>query len=256
MNNYCIIRYSGSEKAPYGNWITSTNLGINRLIYIDSGEGGYIKDGVKIPFKKDCLYLIPGSAHFIPTYSSYESDETRLYHTYANFEIVPPVVSKDVLCLDSFDDDEAQAVVEAFKVFCIQSARAGDFNRLDDASQAFLKATIVFLVDKIAKKSNIETVKDEVILNALTIMHEKLDQKLTIADIASLCYLSPNGFIRRFKRVVGETPYSYLKKLKIRTAQNMRMSGATLEEIAEKCGYSDPSSLLHAIGKKDTEPIA
>ena len=121
--------------------------------------------------------------------------------------------------------------------------------------QSFLKATIIFLVDKIAQKSNLETVKDEVILNALTIMHEKLDQKLTIADIASLCYLSPNGFIRRFKRVVGETPYSYLKKLKIRTAQNMRMSGITLQEIAEKCGYSDSSSLLHAIEKK-TEPIA
>ena len=154
------------------------------------------------------------------------------------------------------DDDETRAVVEGFKIFCVQSARVGGFNRLDDASQSFLKATIVFLVDKIATKSNLKTVKDEVILNALTIMHEQLEQKLTISDIASLCYLSPNGFIRRFKREIGETPYSYLKKLKVRTAQNMRMSGATLDEIAEKCGYSDPSSLLHAIGKKDTEPIA
>ena len=254
MNNYCKLNYSGSEKAPY-NWITSTNIGINRLIYVNGGEGGYLKDGIKIPFKKDCLYLIPASAHFIPTYTSYASDEARLDHTYANFEIVPPIISKDVLCLDSFDDDETRAVVEAFKVFCIQSAKEKGFDKLDNASQAFLKATIVFLVDKIAQKSNLETVKDEVILNALTIMHEKLDQKLTIADIASLCYLSPNGFIRRFKRVVGETPYSYLKKLKIRTAQNMRMSGITLQEIAEKCGYSDSSSLLHAIEKK-TEPIA
>ena len=255
MNNYCKISYSGSEKAPYNNWITSTNLGTNRLIYVNGGEGGYVKDGIEIPFKKDCLYLIPGSAHFIPTYSSYESDETRLDHTYANFEIIPPIISKDVFCLDSFDDDETKAVVEAFKIFCVQSAKEKGFNNLDEASQNFLKATIEFLVDKIAKKFELKIVKDEVILNALTIMHEKLDQKLTIEDIASLCYLSTNGFIRRFKREVGETPYSYLKKLKIRTAQNMRISGATLEEIAERCGYSDPSSLLHAI-KKETEPIA
>jgi transcriptional regulator GlxA family with amidase domain len=54
---------------------------------------------------------------------------------------------------------------------------------------------------------------------------------------------------------MGETPYSYLKKLKIRTAQNMRMSGATLEEIAVKCGYSDSSSLLHAMAKKENSNV-
>jgi transcriptional regulator GlxA family with amidase domain len=104
------------------------------------------------------------------------------------------------------------------------------------------------LADKIAEKYNRESVKDKVILKALTLMHENLGKKQLISEIASECYLSTNGFIRRFKKEIGETPYSYLKKLKVRTAQNMRMSGATLDEIAEKCGYSDSSALLHAIG--------
>ena len=73
-----------------------------------------------------------------------------------------------------------------------------------------------------------------------------------LADIAKSCYLTTEGFIRKFKRHVVETPYSYLKKLKLRTAQNMRQAGVNLKEIAEKCGYSDSFSLLHSIKQKTT----
>ena len=81
-------------------------------------------------------------------------------------------------------------------------------------------------------------------------MNEKLREQITIEEIAKNCYLSTDGFIRKFKKQIGETPYSYLKKLKIRTALNLRLAGESLKDIAEKCGYSDSSALLHALGKK------
>ena len=250
MSTYCKIYYAGSEKAPY-NWITSVNMGTNRLIYVTGGEGGYLKDDVKIPFQKDCLYLIPGSVHFIPTYTSYESDETRLDHIYANFEVVPPIISNDVLCIDSFENEEIKIAVDAFKTFCSQCNFYHRFEDLSEASQDFFKSIVVFLTDKISEKFNCKMVKDKVVLNALKAMHENVGQKQLINEVAKSCYLSTNHFIRRFKKEIGETPYSYLKKLKIRTAQSMRMSGSTLEEAAEKCGYSDASALLHAIGKNE-----
>lgn len=246
MSEYCKIYYAGSRKAPY-NWITSVSEGTNRLVYITGGEGGYIKDGNKVPFKKDCLYLIPGSAYFIETYTSYESEEARLDHVYANFEIIPPIISKDVICLDSFDDNEIKIALETFKTFCKSCTSRGGFANSDKVSQSYLISTVRFLVDRIAPKFNLEIVKDKVALKAIRLMNENLGKNQPISEIAAECYLSTNGFIKRFKKEVGETPYSYLKKLKIRTAQNMRLSGATLEEIAEKCGYSDASALLHAI---------
>ena len=249
MSDYCKIYWAGSEKAPY-NWKTSTSVGTNRIIYITGGEGGYIIDGVKIPFKKDCLYLIPGNVHFVPTYTSYDTDEVRLDHMYANFEIIPPIITKDVLCLESFDDEETKIALEAFKTFTTQCALKSGFINLSKSSQDFFKSIVIYLVEKIRDKFNCGVVKDKVILNALKLMHENLGRKQLISEIAEKCYLSTNGFIRKFNKEVGETPYAYLKKLKIRTAQNMRMSGATLEEIAEKCGYSDSSALLHAINKK------
>ena len=59
--------------------------------------------------------------------------------------------------------------------------------------------------------------------------------------------MSTDGFIKKFTRAVGETPYSYIKKLKITMASIMRAEGATAEEAATACGYADASSLIHAI---------
>ncbi len=248
MSDLCRIYCAGSVKAPY-DWITSVPVGINRIIFINDGYGGYYNCEEKVPFKKGCLYLIPGNANFIATYSSYESDEIRLDHSYVNFELIPPILSKEVFCLDSFEDDEIRSAVEAFKTFCIACTQKAEFENLSEPSQKFLKSIVLFLVEKIIEKFNLYTVTDKVILDSLKFMHENLNKRLTVEEIAKKFYLSPDGFIRKFKNNIGETPYTYLKKLKVRTAQNMRLSGVKLEEIAEKCGYSDSSALLHAIRK-------
>lgn len=245
------VYWAGSEKAPYNNWITSTSIGTNRLIYVTGGIGGYVDGDIKIPFKNNCLYLIPSSVNYIHTYSSFENDQSRLDHAYVNFELMPPIITKKVFCLDDFNDEDIKIAVETFKIFCKQCTTKIRFEFLDQTSQNLLKSVTLFLVNKIIEKFNCEIVEDKVIIKALKIMHDNLGQKQLISKIANECYLSINGFIRKFKEKVGETPYSYLKKLKIRTAQNMRQVGASLEEVAEKCGYSDSSALLHAIGKKN-----
>jgi YesN/AraC family two-component response regulator len=185
----------------------------------------------------------------VVTYTSYQTDQSRLDHAYVNFELVPPLLSKQVFCLDDFSDLETKSAVDTFKTFCLQCTIKNEYENLSEAGQQLLKSIVLFLMEKIIEKYNCKTIKDEVIINALQLMHEGINKHQTIADIAKTFYLTTEGFIRKFKRHTGETPYSYLKKLKVRTAQNMRMTNATLELIAEKCGYSDSSALLHAIGK-------
>ena len=249
MSDYCKIYCSGSVKAPY-DWITSVPVGVNRLVLINNGIGGYIENEKIIPFVKDGLYLFPGNAHFISTYSSYETDEKRLDHSYVNFELVPPILSKNVYRLHYENNAELKCVVETFKAFCIKSTLKHEFENLSETSQKLLKSIVIFFVDKIIENYKLETIKDPVIIKALKLMHENLGKQQSVADIAESCFLSTDGFIRKFKKQIGETPYSYLKKLKVRTAQNMRSQGISLEKIAEKCGYSDASSLLHSIKNK------
>ena len=82
-------------------------------------------------------------------------------------------------------------------------------------------------------------------------MHSRAKEKISIADIASECHMSTEGFIRKFKHIIGETPYNYLKRLKIRTALKVKKAGASWSEAAELSGYSDTSTLLHAIKNED-----
>lgn len=54
-------------------------------------------------------------------------------------------------------------------------------------------------------------------------------------------------FIRRFRRVVGQTPYAYLRTYRLALARQALASGDTLTQAAEKVGYQDAASLSRAL---------
>lgn len=245
MSTYCRIQCLGLTRVPLKNWITTTPLYMHRLIYVLGGEGGYIYDNQKFAFKKDHLYLIPGFAN-ISTYSSFESTDKLLYHSYTNFEILPPIISKSVFVFDPKSDDGVNAALNSFNTTC-DNCKHNNVRFLEKEELDYHKSTVIYLVKKMLKKHNVKEVEDPIILKSLEIMHKNLHLKTTISEIANQCAMSTDGFIRRFSKTMGETPYSYLKKLKLRTAQSLIDSGATLEEAAAKCAYSDATTLSHAI---------
>ena len=131
----------------------------------------------------------------------------------------------------------------------LKSAKLNGFHNLELYEKKYMENTIIYLVNKIIIEENCEMVSDTIIVNALRIIHKNLSKKLSIDEIANQFNLSTEGFIRKFKKYMGVTPYAYLKNLRIRTALAMRLEGHSLAEIAEECGYSDPSALLHAMPK-------
>ena len=74
-----------------------------------------------------------------------------------------------------------------------------------------------------------------------------MGEKLTVNGIARECYMNSDSFIRRFFRVVGVTPHAYLKNIRLQAARCLRESGMSLAQIADEVGYSDASSLSHAL---------
>jgi len=245
MNNYCRIQCFGSHKVPIKNWIVDSSTSINRLIYVLGGNGGYIKNGEKIPFVKGHLYLLPGFADIV-MYTSYDPPENRLDHTFLNFELLPPIISKDVLELAPNTSPEAKSALDAFHAICIKSQNRLNV-LLDKADVEYLRSTVIYLSELLIKNSNARLLDDCVVLKALEIMHTNLSKAPTVSQMAKSCSMSVDGFIRRFTQNLGETPYSYLKKLKVSAAIEYKRRGLFLEEIAEKCGYADASTLLHAI---------
>ncbi len=241
MNEQCELIVIGECTVPQ-DWIGLVKNSVNRLYYIHRGHGGYIKDGEKIEFTPGRLYLIPAFSKI----RTYAPSENRIYHTYADYELIPPVISTDVL---SIDPNEDEVVLSATKVF-ISLCKTQATLKNEDKTK-YLEDTVVFLSKRIAEKNNSTVLRDKTIISALQIMHSRVKEKISIADIAEECHMSTEGFIRKFKVYIGETPYNYLKRLKIRTALKIRKSGASWTEASEAAGYSDTSTLLHAIKNED-----
>ena len=248
MNQYCFIQCLGKCKVPdEEKWHNNVSGGLNRMVYVNGGEGGYYFRGEKRHFKTGYLYLLP-CYDDIPTWSSYESDEKRLDHTYVNFELVPPIITKEVVELDPHADPLISAAFTSLERIA-ESTECKLYN-LKNEELKYLKATVVYILERMIAQGCLKTLDDEMIITALEKMHKGISGDISIREIAAKAFISYEGFIRRFNKVLGMTPSTYLKQLRIRTAAALRAEGATLEEAAERCGYSDSSSLLHAIANE------
>ncbi|SES99272.1 AraC family transcriptional regulator [Natronincola peptidivorans] len=75
---------------------------------------------------------------------------------------------------------------------------------------------------------------------AINYIHEHIDKNLTVEDIAQRCCFSKYYFNRIFKSMVGESIYSFVKRLKLENAAfKLRTSHRkTLTEIGFEIGYS------------------
>ena len=75
-------------------------------------------------------------------------------------------------------------------------------------------------------------------------MAEHLTSKLTVAELASICNLSPNHFIAAFTRTFGEQPYRYLIGLRLDYAKQLIVgSDLPYGVIATMSGFSSHSHL-------------
>lgn len=77
---------------------------------------------------------------------------------------------------------------------------------------------------------------------------ERLDQPISVADMAAQVYVSPSHFHMLFKQYSGQSPHQYV--LRARVAQALRLicqSHMPLSEIASRCGFSSQSALTHAV---------
>ncbi len=70
------------------------------------------------------------------------------------------------------------------------------------------------------------------------------DARVTVAELAAECQLSPSHFIQAFARTFGVRPHEYLTELRLdHAAHLLAQSDATIAEIAYQSGFSSQSHL-------------
>ncbi len=75
------------------------------------------------------------------------------------------------------------------------------------------------------------------VLQAIT---QRLDYPIINDELAKLCGMNTNAFIRLFGQLIGETPRSYLMRKRIeRACILLHFSEQTIDTIAADCGFCD-----------------
>lgn len=90
----------------------------------------------------------------------------------------------------------------------------------------------------------------QIVAKAKRYIDEKLGEELSVADIASVMYVSPNYFSRLFKRVTGEGCNEYIVRKRIEKAKSL-LETTTMKtgRIAMLVGYRDTNYFSMAFKK-------
>ena len=82
---------------------------------------------------------------------------------------------------------------------------------------------------------------DEVFMQrAMKFIEEHIgDSDINIGDMAEATFTSRSGLNRKMKSLVGVTPLHFIREARIRKACQMLKGGATVNDVACSCGFSD-----------------
>jgi transcriptional regulator GlxA family with amidase domain len=81
---------------------------------------------------------------------------------------------------------------------------------------------------------------DEKIKQAQEYLHEYFNMNFTLDELAQRMGMSTRNFTRRFKKATGETPLTYLHKLRINCAkQLLETEFKSVQEVCYEVGYED-----------------
>jgi AraC-like DNA-binding protein len=93
------------------------------------------------------------------------------------------------------------------------------------------------------KKGFLLALEDNRISNSLKSMHESPERNWTLHQLAATAGMSRSLYCREFKRLVGETPLSYLTNWRIlKSKEFLKEDKKNISEIASKVGYQSEAA--------------
>jgi AraC-like DNA-binding protein len=93
------------------------------------------------------------------------------------------------------------------------------------------------------KEGFLMALKDTRISHSLKSMHESFEKNWTLQQLAATAGMSRSLYCREFKRLVGETPLSYLTNWRIlKSKEILSESKENISEVANRVGYQSEAA--------------
>lgn len=114
------------------------------------------------------------------------------------------------------------------------------------------KSILMQLFSRFLEKTSPREITDERLFGVLHYIQVNIKKPMKIEDLASMCHLTKDHFIRLFKTEIHSTPLQYINQKKIEQAQLMMIVGKqSIKDIAFELSFCDVS-YFHRLFKKIT----
>jgi AraC-like DNA-binding protein len=93
---------------------------------------------------------------------------------------------------------------------------------------------------------------DPSVARALSVIHERMQHPWTVAELAAVAGLSRAAFARRFTKLVGQPPLTYLTQMRLaRAARLLCETDQPIATIADNVGYGSQIALTRAFRREE-----
>ena len=119
-----------------------------------------------------------------------------------------------------------------------------EYAAIDDLSEDVFKCYINMLFFLMIRNPNLSAPQDEnkhYIEDAIEYLHSNYVSDVTLAQLATRYFVSPEHFSRVFKKKTNFNFSEYLNLLRLQKAETMlrQLNTASITDIAESCGFND-----------------
>lgn len=214
------------------------------LIYTIEGQGS-LKTGDTV------IQLLPGYSVIIDCHIPHEyhtvSDKWEFLWIHFNGSGIAPLFditypSKAVRAVNMENSENFDKKINSI----ITEARQNDIaSYIHLSSHMHLVLNAVCLAALENDKVNVKHNNEDDVHTVLKYIEKNYFNPITVDDMIENIHVSKYHFIRRFRRAMGITPYSYLTNYRINMSKTLlRSTDKPVSEIAALCGFLDTSNFI------------
>lgn len=208
--------------------------------------------------------LRSGRIHLVPAWVRFSCrNAVAIPHLYAHFDLMGlpgPLVREAfprplTLARDALQEAEARRLATALRGNGLPTAAAACWFKA--VILRALASAIAALPRALAERCHTIGDRSEAVAPALAHIEASLQAPVGNADLARRCRMSEDYFIRRFRILIGQTPAQYILERRVAwAARELLLTDASIEHIAERCGFADRFSFTRAFTRRLGVPPA
>ena len=135
-----------------------------------------------------------------------------------------------------------RAVVLASRLLC-------ELQHSDTSTDLQIESLITELFDEVTQQTSRASARAGWLGTARDLLHDTLDEPVTLSDLAHRCNIDRAHLARTFKKRLGVSVGEYHRRLRLERAARMIAQGdESLVRIAHRCGFSDQAHLTRLFG--------